>query len=248
MTPITTSTPTSRPEALSKATGSAASSASATNRTGIFGAEENQFDMFLKLLTTQMQNQDPLDPMDTSQYTQQLVSYSQVEQSIKQTGLLRDLLSRMSSNDLAQASGMIGREVEFDSRVAGLGDRPASWNWSLPRPASSISGTVVDSSGKTVANVTLPASVASGRYVWDGVLADGSRAAPGAYVLKLTAVDSAGNSMPATLRSVGRVEEVMSRDGELWLGIGGAALPLSELVRVLAVPPVVPAAGAAPVA
>src|SRR4051812_13087838 len=77
------------------------------------------FDMFLKLLTTQMQNQDPLDPMDTAQYTQQLVQYSQVEQSIEQTGTLKSLLSAFGTQNLMQASAMIGAQVETTSATSG---------------------------------------------------------------------------------------------------------------------------------
>ena len=142
---------------------------------GMFGAAGGDFTMFLKLLTTQMQNQDPLSPMDTSQYTQQLVQYSQVEQSIQQTGLLRDMLGRMSANDMTEAAALIGREAEFDSVIAGLGDEPASWNWSLPRSVATLTGEVVDSSGRTVATVTLDPAATGGRYSWDGQLAAGGR-------------------------------------------------------------------------
>ena len=204
----------------------------------MFGAQGADLNMFLKLLTTQMQNQDPLDPMDTSQYTQQLVQYSQVEQSIQQTGLLRDLLARMSSNDMAQASALIGREVEFDSTVAALGSGLATWSWSLPHKASAMSGEIVDSSGRTVATVVLDPSQTSGRFAWDGRLPDGTRAPQGAYVLKLSARDSSGAAVPATIHSVGRVEEVVQSGGELWLDIGGASLPISDLLRIAASPAV----------
>jgi flagellar basal-body rod modification protein FlgD len=209
-----------------------------TSPAGMFGAQGADFNMFLKLLTTQMQNQDPLDPMDTSQYTQQLVQYSQVEQSIQQTGLLRDLLARMSSNDMAQASGLIGREVEFDSSVAGLGTGSASWSWSLPHKATTISGEILDSSGRVVAAPVIDASSVSGRFSWDGRLADGSRAPEGAYVLRLSAKDSAGATVPATIHSVGKVEQVVQSGGEMWLGIGGASLPISDLLRIAASPSV----------
>lgn len=214
---------------------------SATARTapaGMFGAQGADFNMFLKLLTTQMQNQDPLDPMDTSQYTQQLVQYSQVEQSIQQTGLLRDLLARMGSNDLAQASGLIGRDVEFDSSVSGLGNGPASWSWSVPRKAAAITGEILDSSGRTVATTVLDPAAVSGRFEWDGVLPDGTRAPEGAYVLKLGAKDASGTAIPVATHSVGRVEEVVQSNGELWLDIGGASLPMSDLLRIAAANPV----------
>src|SRR3990167_3484081 len=71
------------------------------------------FNMFLKLLTVQMQNQDPLDPMKTSEYTSQLVSYAQVEQSLKQTTALNDILTSLASQGMAQASQMIGKEATF---------------------------------------------------------------------------------------------------------------------------------------
>nr|WP_294168672.1 flagellar hook assembly protein FlgD [uncultured Sphingomonas sp.] len=215
----------------------AAATATRAAPAGLFGGAGADFNMFLKLLTTQMQNQDPLDPMDTSQYTQQLVQYSQVEQSIQQTGLLRDLLGRMSANDMTEAAGLIGREAEFDSVIAGLGGgAPASWSWTLPRGAATLTGEVVDSGGRTVATTVLDPASTGGRYSWDGQLAGGGRAPEGAYQLKLSAKNAAGNSVPVTVRSVGTVDEVMQSGGELWLKLGGASLPLSDLVRVAAPP------------
>lgn len=213
-----------------------ATSAPAAASNGVFGTKDGQFDMFLKLLTTQMQNQDPLDPMDMGEYTQQLAQYSQIEQSIQQTGLLKDLLARMSSSDLAEASGLIGRAVEFDSSVAGLSAAPARWSWTLPRGATTMAAEIVDSSGKLVTSLAVDPGESSGHVSWDGMLADGSRAPDGAYVLKLTAKDASGATLPATIRSLGTVADVTSRDGELWLGIGGVSLPLSELARVVAAP------------
>ena len=212
-----------------------ATTGAAATPPGLFGQSGADFTMFLKLLTTQMQNQDPLDPMDTSQYTQQLVQYSQVEQSLQQTGVLKDILARLSGSDMAQASGLIGREVEFDSAVAGLpASGPASWSWSLPRTAGSIQAEIVDSSGKTVATRTIDPATASGEFRWDGLRADGSRAPEGGYVLKLTATDPAGAALPATVHSLGRVQDVLQSGGELWLGIGGVSLPISDVVRVAA--------------
>src|SRR3954468_8082297 len=96
-----------------------------TAATSKLGAD---FNMFIKLLTAQMQNQDPLDPMDTAQYTQQLVQYSQVEQSIQQSGTLKSILSSLGTQNLTQASSLIGHQVETGSGVSGLTDAtPAQW-------------------------------------------------------------------------------------------------------------------------
>jgi flagellar basal-body rod modification protein FlgD len=192
------------------------------------------FNMFLKLLTTQMQHQDPLDPMDTSEYTQQLVQYSQVEQSMQQTGVLRDILGRLSTQDMAQTANFIGRDVEFNSATAGLGAAPALWSYELPRNATSVVGTVKDSSGRVVATQTLDAADRSGRFTWDGTLANGAKAPAGAYTLSLAAQDSAGASIDPKIRSIGRVQDVTAASGVVSLGVNGIQLPASTIVRIAA--------------
>lgn len=191
------------------------------------------FNMFLKLLTTQMQNQDPLDPMDTSQYTQQLVQYSQVEQSMQQTGVLRDILSRLTATDMAQASAFIGREVEFDTKVAGLSDTPAEWSYSMPREAASVTATVTDSSGRIVATTVLEPGE-EGRFAWDGAGVAGGTAPHGVYSLSLTALDASGSNISAQIRSVGVVSSVSAASGNVILNVNGAELPSSTLVSVAA--------------
>lgn len=193
------------------------------------------FNMFLKLLTTQMQHQDPLDPMDTSEYTQQLVQYSQVEQSLQQTSTLKDILSRLSSQDMAQASAFIGREARFASPIAGLGAAPATWSYVADRQPSAITATVTDASGRVVNERTI-APGAQGRYAWDGTTADGSRAADGAYTLSLKALDANGGTIPVTINSVAIVKDVVTDGTNVMLGANGVRMPLSSLLAVSAAP------------
>lgn len=209
-----------------------AASVGANPQGGMFGTTKADFNMFLKLLTTQMQNQDPLDPMDTSEYTQQLVQYSQVEQSIAQTGVLRDILQRLSMQDMAQASSFIGQEVEFDSTVAGLSGEPAQWAYDLPRNASSLTAVITDASGRQVDTRTLDAADRSGRFVWDGKLASGGTAPAGSYSLTLSAKDSSGTAIPVSPRALGTVRELTSLNGALMLGVNGVQLPAASIVRV----------------
>jgi len=217
---MTTVTSATQQQNLSASAGQAAAS--------ITGAD---FNMFLKLLTTQMQNQDPLDPMDTSEYTQQLVQYSQVEQSMQQTGVLRDILGRLTAADMAQASGFIGREAQFDSNVAGLSESPAQWSYSLPREASSITATVKDSAGRTIATRVLDAGD-EGRFSWDGTQPTGAAAPQGAYTLTIEALDSNGDAVPAEIRSLGVVDSVTSASGSVMLGVNGIEMPSSALISV----------------
>lgn len=164
------------------------------------------------------------------------MQYSQVEQSIQQTGVLRGMLARLSSSDMADAAALIGREVEFDSAVAGLSDAPAAWSWSASRKLASLSGEIVDSSGRVVATVALDPAGATGKFRWDGRLSSGGMAPQGAYVLKLSVADAAGASVPVAVHSVGQVGQVVQSNGELWLDTGGVSLPMRELVKVAAKP------------
>lgn len=213
----------------------AAASTAATSRSSLFGTDAgDQFNMFLKLLTTQMQNQDPLNPMDSTQYTQQLAQYSQVEQSIQQTGLLKDMLGKLGGNDLTGASGLIGRQAEFGNSVAALTARtPAQWSWSLPSKAANIVAEIRDSAGKLVASPVVSADTTSGRLVWDGRSSDGSQLGDGAYSLRLIAKDANGEALTTTVHSLGTVQDVTQRNNELWLGLGGSvSLPIADLVGV----------------
>jgi flagellar basal-body rod modification protein FlgD len=214
------------------ATGAAGTNQAAPATSSVLGGAD--FNMFLKLLTTQMQNQDPLDPMDTSEYTQQLVQYSQVEQSIQQTGVLKEILARLSVQDMAEASRPIGRDVEVDSAVSGLGaTTPARWSWTPARAVASVSAEILDASGRVVATPALAAGT-GGAVGWDGLTASGARAPAGSYTLRLTARDAAGATVPVTIRSAGTVDTVTLDAGKLAVGINGITLPADKVVRVAA--------------
>ncbi|MEE4452339.1 flagellar hook assembly protein FlgD [Novosphingobium resinovorum] len=209
-------------------TGSSTSSTAAST-SGLL----TDYNLFLKLLTTQMTNQDPLDPMDTSEYTQQLVQYSQVEQSIQQTGKLDDILSQLLSQQMSQASSYIGREARFDSPVAGLGDSPAKWTYYVDGTPASVSATIKDALGGTVATVTLDPE-AQGSYEWDGTLSDGTKAAAGAYTLSISALAADGSSLDTTINSVGVVDDVVTDGSSIMLGVNGIRLSATGLVALTA--------------
>jgi flagellar basal-body rod modification protein FlgD len=192
------------------------------------------FNMFLKLLTTQMQNQDPLSPMDSTQYTQQLVQYSQVEQSVQQNSTLKDILGSLSNQTIGQAAHFIGRDAVFDSAVSGLGAKPASWQYAADRTMASGTVTIRDAGGKTVFTAPLDVSKTSGAYAWDGTLANGGKAAAGAYTLALSAVDASGASVATRITSTGVVDAVNASGGVVSLGVNGVPMPMTALVRLAA--------------
>src|ERR1700677_2198810 len=89
------------------------------------------FDTFLQLLTTQLQNQDPLDPMDSNQFTQQLVEFSQVEQQINTNTNLQTLITQGQSQSGAYATGYLGKTVTVSGGQGALTNGEATWNYNL---------------------------------------------------------------------------------------------------------------------
>lgn len=190
------------------------------------------FNLFLKLLTTQMQNQDPLKPMDSTEYTAQLAQFTQVQQTVKQTSTLDEILAQLGAQNLAQASGFIGKTAQFDSAVAGLSaDRPAVWAYTASAPITGLTAKVTDSSGRTVATSDV-APNQSGSFTWNGRLATGQVAPEGAYSLTLTGTTETGATVPVSITTSGRVDEVMGVGGALTLGVNGAPIPVAKLIKL----------------
>ncbi len=194
----------------------------------------SEFNTFLRLLTTQLQNQDPLDPLKSNEYTQQLAQYSQLEQTIQGNGTLNSILTRLSGQDATQAIGLSGREVVLDSTVSGLGARPASWNFAADRDAASLTATVTDATGRIVATAALPTDSRSGSFAWNGSLPGGGRAPNGAYVLSVRGLDASGAVVPVTVNATGRVGDVTIANGVVGLEINGLSQPFAAVVRVIA--------------
>lgn len=186
---------------------------------------------FLKLLTTQMQNQDPLKPMDTSEYTQQLVQFSQVEQSIQQSQSLKDILAKLSATDLSSAATMIGKIASFDSSIGGLGATgDVGWQVAPDRTPRTMTATVSDVEGTPIA--TRAIDPASRSFTWDGTDDHGVRAPAGTYTLAITANDAAGASIPVSVAAQGVVDEIVVEHGQLSVLANGQRYNSNSLLRI----------------
>lgn len=210
----------------------AAAATSPLEPEGALAKATGDFEMFLTLLTTQLQNQDPLDPLDSSEYTQQLVQYSQVEQSIQQTQVLKDINAQLSTQDMAQASAFIGRGVEYAMPTSGLTEQPASWTWNSDTKVDSLVATVTNAAGDVVYRGTAAGGDKTGKFAWDGSLGGGLTAPEGAYDLSLEGKTASGQTVPVNVRATGQVSEVTISGGAVNLVAGGVSVPVSQLVRV----------------
>ncbi len=156
------------------------------------------FDTFLTLLTTQLQYQDPIDPMESDEFTNQLVQFSQVEQQIASNDKLDALLNQSGFNQISFAASLTGKGAEiWGSDSAFDGQTPIDFGYDMPAGATSATLSIRDERGALVYSTS--ADIAAGRhpFTWDGQGLDGSTAPAGTYSISVDGQDSAGNSIAA---------------------------------------------------
>ncbi len=188
---------------------------------------------FLSLLTTQLKNQDPLSPLDSNQFTAQIVQMTGVEQQLMTNDLLKMLVG-MSDGGLSGSVNLIGKAVTAESAEATLADGKASWDYSLDRNATSVKYEIVNSAGTTIWSRT-DQSVAGGEHSldWDGVTSSGQKLADGGtYTLKVTATGSGGETINASCHVTGVVTGVQTINGETVVSIGKLKIPVSSVTGV----------------
>jgi flagellar basal-body rod modification protein FlgD len=190
------------------------------------------FDTFLSLLTTQLKNQDPLSPLDSNQFTQQLVQMTGVEQQLLTNDLLKKLVSNTGAG-VATAVSLIGKEVRAEADVAALKNGKAEWTYNLDRDASDVKLEILDEKGRVVSSVAPTENKAGDhKFTWDGKSAAGSTLPEGTYTLRVTAKDSEGNIVTSNVFADGLVTGVEQQDGTTYITINGAQVPWDKLVTI----------------
>lgn len=210
---------------------SATSSSSSSNSTAASNALSGNYELFLTLLTTQIQNQDPLDPLDSAEYTNQLVQYSSVEQSIQTNKYLETLVSAMESSRASSYVSYLGAKVTASGNTTMLEDGVASWAYSIKDDAE---GTVEirNASGALIFSDEISLSNGSNTYHWNGVTNSGTTADDGAYSITFKMKDKQGQNEPVSTEFSGVVDEVDLSSGEAILKIGSLRVPVSSVLTV----------------
>lgn len=209
---------------------------SSTSSTDTLDFTQN-FDTFLTLLTTQLKNQDPLSPMDTSQFTDQLVMFSQVEQQIKTNSQLSTMISQQSASQVLSAQTMVGRMIEYNGNQTVLQNGQAGFSYTLPSDATSASVLVKDSSGNTVFSQQVDGSAGKHAFIWDGKNSTGAQKPDGGtYTIQVLANDSLNTPITATTTAVGTVTGVNVTNNVATFDVSGVQVPMSQLVTVINAP------------
>lgn len=212
-------------------------SSNATSSTANLGNSSNtiagNFDQFLTLLTTQLKNQNPLDPLDTNQFTQQLVQFSAVEQQLKTNSYLDAMMLASQNQTNTQAVTLIGKTVTTSGTTTDLVDGKATWTFNLPQ-AAKVSISIRDTSGNVVKTDTATMGAGNGQYVWDGKNDDGHTSPAGSYTISIDARTSSGGYVAASTQATGVVTGVDLKGNEPVLMVGNSRYKLSTVSSVLA--------------
>lgn len=174
-------------------TDTSASAATTDSRTRL----SDNYDTFLVLLTAQLQNQDPLAPMDSTQFTQQLVQFSQVEQQIRTNEQLGSLVSQYQAASAGAALSYLGKDAIIEANDTTYvhddnKENKTNWAYDLPSAASDVTIKVKDSHGRVIYTATGEHSAGQHLFTWDGTTDGGAIAPTGVYTLSVEAKDSNG--------------------------------------------------------
>jgi flagellar basal-body rod modification protein FlgD len=199
------------------ATTTATTSKSTASRTVL----NANFDTFLKMLTAQLKNQDPTSPMDTAQFTNQLVMYSQVEQQLSTNDKLDSMLNFYQTQASNSALGYLGYDVKVDSRALSLQNSEGRFSVTADG-ASRINIAISDATtGKTVKTIVLGAEDIDGELIWNGTDNNGNQLEDGTYTLLVAATDAAGKTVTSKVYSHGVVSGIdVDANGNAVLKIG----------------------------
>lgn len=192
----------------------------------------NNFDSFLTLLTTQLQHQDPLEPLKANEFTNQLVQFSGVEQAIAQTARLDSLIALQQGNQVSNAVGYIGKTVESLSDKTALQNGSAKIGYDLPATAAKVTVTVRNEQGQVVRTQTADTSAGSHEFVWDGTDDNGTQMPDGVYSFAVESTDADGNTAQVPTIVSGEVSGVTTKNGQILLSVNGVDLPINTIFSV----------------
>ena len=217
----TTTTPTSN-------TSSTAATDSAQDAATLSG----NYTTFLSLLTAQIKNQDPLSPMDTTEWTNQLVQYSSVEQQLKANTYLEQIANSDTSGSMNSAVGYIGKTVSATQPTATLANGSATWDYNLGTQANATTLTIQDANGNTVWSNSGETGTGDHTLTWDGKDSAGNQLADGNYTLNVTSTTAAGQAVTTTVGVSGVVTSAQNASGVVTLQVGNTSVPITSVTSV----------------
>ena len=188
---------------------------------------------FLKLLVTQLNNQDPLNPMENAELTSQLAQMSTVSGIEKMNATLQSLVGQGASGQLLQASALVGHPVLAVGGNLVAGTDGAGFAVELPVSADSVKAVITDAGGNTVRTIDMGAQAAGlCPQSWDGKNDAGDALPPGKYQVKVIASNGTA-AVPCTTLTYDQVDSASQANGTLSLDLrSGRSIPLTDVRRL----------------
>jgi flagellar basal-body rod modification protein FlgD len=194
------------------------------------------YDQFITLLTAQLKNQNPLDPMKPEEFTQQLVQFASVEQSISTNKNLEKLLSVQTGTQMAMAVSYIGTTITSPGSTTNLlAGGTASYGYNLPLAAQTTQISIFNEAGQTVFSTNGEITKGDHTFVWDGTDGNGNALPAGKYTASISAKDGGGKDMSGITTTIsGIVTGIESNAGVVQLMMGKVAVPIDKVTNVSA--------------
>ena len=193
-------------------------------------------DDFLKLLTTQLQNQDPLNPISNENFIAQTAQFSSLEQLQNMNNVLQQLLALNGGNGVTGSAPLLGRMVSVNGSAVPLdGTQPVSLAYRLPSGATTVALQVLNASGTSVRTIPLGSQAAGPHQVaFNGLDDQGRRLTTGSYTYQVVALDQTGRAIPGATTGGGQVTGISMDNGQVMLLVGSERVPLASVVGIMA--------------
>jgi flagellar basal-body rod modification protein FlgD len=190
------------------------------------------FDTFLTLLTTQLKNQNPLDPLDTNQFTQQLVQFAGVEQQINMNQQLTTLVAMQKATQATSAMSFLGSTATVDGDTTKLTNGTAVWTFAADKPANATIN-IKSANGQVAYSGAYPLNAGQQNFQWDGRDSGGTKWPDGDYTLSITAKDASGATVAVSSEVRGTVDSIDLTQNPPTLKIGGQSFTLDKIKQVV---------------
>nr|WP_321454732.1 flagellar hook capping FlgD N-terminal domain-containing protein [uncultured Cohaesibacter sp.] len=213
--------------ALASSTASTTTTTTSSNALGLDTSE------FLQLMVQQLQNQNPTDPTDTTEFLNQMVQLSTYDQQVANAQNLDSILSSLDMMIASNGLGYIGQTVSVAGDTSTLQDGAAKWSYSLDSDAETVEISILDEDGNAV--YTTEGETAEGTYAvnWDGVTSAGAQLDDGGiYTLSVKATDADGKAVDTSTTVTGKVTGIDSSTGDTYLLIGDVGFTMDDITAI----------------
>lgn len=219
--------------AATNASGASAASTSAASQTAnnALVSLSSNFGDFLQMLMTQLQNQDPTSPMDTNQFTSELVQFSGVEQQINTNSSLTQLIQLTQGSEVMQATAMDGKQVTVQSSQVALQNGSGTLNFTTTA-AEPVAIAITNASGQVVYSTGLTSTAGRNTWTWNGQGNNGNQLPDGAYNVAIETGNASGSATPVPFTVTGTATGVQNLGSGVQLQLGALTVPFSAVQSV----------------